>query len=77
MNAVQFAIIGSGWRALGDDEVAVAAILDGMGESVRGGKPACSLAEAAQDQYLSLLIEEAVASGKSVQAMAQPWANLP
>ncbi|WP_413991272.1 Gfo/Idh/MocA family protein [Labrys okinawensis] len=60
--------------ALTDDEIAVAAILDGMGESVRGGKPIYSFAEAAQDQYLSLLIEEAVAAGTTVQAVRQPWA---
>lgn len=61
--------------SLGDDEIAVAAILEGMGRSLETGTPIYSFAEAAQDQYLSLLIEEAVASGKTVQAVKQPWAK--
>jgi predicted dehydrogenase len=60
---------------LTDDEIALATMLDGMGKSVRGGPPVYSFAQAAQDQYLALLIEEAVASGKSVQAVRQPWSG--
>jgi hypothetical protein len=32
------------------------------------------LAEAAQDQYLSLMMEQAVQSGQTVRTERQPWA---
>jgi hypothetical protein len=60
---------------LTDDEIAVAVALAGMGETVRSGKPVYSFAEAAQDQYLSLCIDEAVKSGASVTTATQDWAK--
>jgi hypothetical protein len=58
---------------LSDDEIAVAVALAGMGETVRSGKPVYSFAEAAQDQYLSLCIDEAVKTGAPVKTVTQPW----
>jgi len=57
-----------------DDEIAVAACLDRMAEYVHGGQGFYGLAEASQDQYLSLLIDEAIASGKAVRSETQKWA---
>ena len=51
---------------LNDDEIAVAHILEGMGAYVRGGEEIYSLAEAAQDRYLDILIAEAADTGKTV-----------
>jgi Oxidoreductase family, NAD-binding Rossmann fold len=59
---------------LADDEIAVAVALAGMGETARSGKPVYSFAEAAQDQYLSLCIDEAVKTGAAVKTVTQPWA---
>lgn len=65
------------WRArLMDDEVAIAIALQRMGDYVRGkGEGPYSFAEAAQDQYLSLLMSEAAASGEFVRSTRQPWAG--
>jgi predicted dehydrogenase len=57
-----------------DDELAIASLLVGMYEHVNGGPDIYSLAEASQDQYLQLLIREAVASGQPVRTERQPWA---
>jgi len=59
---------------LSDDEIAVATLLSGMQAHVEGGKGIYSFAEAAQDQLLSLAIEEAVKTGKPVTTARQPWA---
>ncbi|MFD1179474.1 Gfo/Idh/MocA family protein [Paenibacillus puldeungensis] len=59
---------------LSDEEIAIATSLERMGRYVQGG-PACySLAEASQDQYLTLLMLEAIKSGKTVKSTHQPWA---
>ncbi len=60
---------------LSDDEIAVASLLLRMADFVRGGPDAYSLAEACQDRYFDILSEEALASGQSVQAERQPWAD--
>lgn len=60
---------------LSDEEIAIATSLDRMGRYVQGGPSFYSLAEAAQDQYLSLMIEEAVRSGQTVRTERQPWAT--
>jgi len=57
-----------------DDEIAVAECLVKMAEYLHSGKSFYSLAEASQDQYLSLLIDEAIASGKTVCSKTQKWA---
>ncbi len=58
---------------LADDEIAVAACLDAMGHYVETGKDFYSLAEACQDHYLGLLIEDAAKSGKAIQTTDQVW----
>lgn len=58
---------------LTDDEIAIASCLVGMADYVKGGEAFYSLAEAAQDQYLSLLCEQALGEGKTIQAEVMPW----
>lgn len=56
-----------------DDEIAVAACLDGMRDYVETGRSFYSFAEAAQDHYLALSIDEAAASGKQVATSDRSW----
>ncbi len=56
-----------------DDEIAVATCMQKMGEYVRDGPPFYSVAEASQDHYLSLLMNQAVANGQTIQAQPQVW----
>lgn len=58
---------------LSDDEIAVAACLEGMGRYVAGGPSLYSLAEAMQDRYLDILMEQAEKSGEAVQSEYQVW----
>lgn len=60
---------------LSDDEIAVATCLLKMDEYVEGGSDFYSLAEAAQDQYISLMIERALTSAEAVSTTLQPWAR--
>lgn len=62
--------------ALSDDEVAVAACLDKMNVFCHGGAALYHFADAAQDYYLHLLLEEAVRTGKAITAQEQPWTCL-
>ncbi|MDR6292162.1 MULTISPECIES: Gfo/Idh/MocA family protein [Inquilinus] len=62
---------------LNDDEIAVAACLEGMATYVETGADIYSFAEAAQDQYLALSIAAARASGEVVRTTTQPWAPQP
>ncbi|MBQ4900383.1 Gfo/Idh/MocA family oxidoreductase [Paenibacillus sp. Marseille-P2973] len=59
---------------LSDEEIAIATSLRNMGEYIEGGPSFYSLAEASQDQYLSLLMAEAINTGKTVTSVRQPWA---
>ncbi|MCY1244568.1 hypothetical protein D9M72_576540 [compost metagenome] len=59
---------------LADDELSVAALLQGMADYVHGGPQVYSLAEACQDQYLALTIQQSVESGKGIRTKTQPWA---
>jgi predicted dehydrogenase len=61
------------YAALSDDEIAIASVLDGMGAYVSGGPEIYSFAEAAQDQWLSLTIDEVLDGGKPVRTPAAPW----
>jgi predicted dehydrogenase len=65
------------WRArLMDDEIAIATVLDMMAAYVQGhGEGPCSFADAAQDQYLSLLMLEAAQTGEKRKTSRQPWAD--
>jgi len=59
---------------LSDDEIALALCLEKMRDYVLNDGPSIySFAEAAQDFYLTLLIEDAIESGKPVQTTEQPW----
>jgi predicted dehydrogenase len=59
-----------------DDEIAIAIALEKMGALARGtGLGPYPFAEAAQDQYLSLLMSEAAATGEAVTSVRQPWAE--
>ncbi|GAB2021017.1 hypothetical protein RyT2_00900 [Pseudolactococcus yaeyamensis] len=58
---------------LSDDEIALASCLDRMAEYCKGGQSAYSFAQAAQDFYLTLLIESAIVTGKAVRTETQPW----
>lgn len=60
---------------LTDDEIAVATCLDRMAAYAAGGPSFCSLADAAQDHYLGLMIDRAVQTGEMVIADRQPWAR--
>ncbi|MBM7570712.1 Gfo/Idh/MocA family protein [Aquibacillus albus] len=56
-----------------DDEIAIAHCLQKMADYIQGGPSFYSLAEASQDHYLGLLMEEAITTGKTVKAVKQPW----
>jgi len=60
---------------LSDDEIAVAACLSGMMRYVETGDDFYSLAEASQDQYLTLLCQQALAQDGKVQSQTMPWAQ--
>ncbi len=60
---------------LADDGIAVAACLDRMAQYVEGGPSFCSLPEASQDHYLSLMIEQALRTGEAIATERQPWAG--
>lgn len=60
---------------LSDEEIAMAEMLRGMGEYVRGGPEVYPLAHAMQDHYLGLLIRQSCETGAPVTATSQPWAE--
>lgn len=59
---------------LTDDEIAVATCLSKMAHYVDTGEAFYSLAEASQDQYLSLQCAQALKEQKSIQTKLMPWA---
>ncbi|MFC1582380.1 Gfo/Idh/MocA family protein [Planctomycetota bacterium] len=59
--------------ALPDDEIAIAACLLKMAKYAEGGEDFYSLAEASQDHYLSLKMQEAIDTGKEVVTETMPW----
>jgi predicted dehydrogenase len=59
---------------LSDEEIAMADVLQGMGEYARGGTEVYPLAEAMQDHYLGLMIRQATETGQPVTASPQAWA---
>lgn len=58
---------------LTDDEIAVAESLARMADYCNGGPSFYSLAEGSQDHYLSLLLDQAAATGEAVTSVTQPW----
>jgi hypothetical protein len=60
---------------LSDDEIAIAECLVRMNDHVDGGPPFYSLAEASQDNYLALLMQEAARTGQPVRSRPQVWAS--
>ena len=59
-----------------DDELAVATSLQKMTEYISEGTSFYSIAEASQDHYLGLLIEQAIVTGQKVKAVRQQWAQI-
>ena len=59
---------------LNEDETAIACYLDRMQDYLAGGAEVYPLAEALQDAYLSLLMEQALQQpGRVVESKPQPW----
>lgn len=58
---------------LNDDELAIATIMEGMGQYVHGGKEVYPLAEALQDTYLYLGMDEAIKGGGNTRTITQAW----
>lgn len=58
---------------LSDDEIALATCLEQMADYCQGGKSSYAFAQAAQDFYLTLLIEQAIDTQTSVRSEPQPW----
>lgn len=59
---------------LSDEEIAIATTLLKMADYVSGKAPSFySFADAAQDQYLSLLMQQAIETGEVVVSSRQPW----
>lgn len=59
---------------LSDDEIAIATCLAKMADYADGGPSFYSVAEAAQDHYLGMLIDRAASSGEVVSAEPRGWA---
>lgn len=63
----------NGPETLNQDETAVASLLLGMDRYLKEGIEVYPLAEALQDAYGRILMEEALASGQPVTSRPQPW----
>ena len=61
--------------SLADDDIAVGHCLLKMAEYVAGGPTFYSLAEACQDRYLGIAMEQAQEMGEPVETETQPWAS--
>lgn len=59
--------------ALSQDETAIATLMLGMREFAQGGREVYPLAEALQDAYFRILMEQALTTGQPVESRAQPW----
>jgi hypothetical protein len=59
-----------------DEEIAIAQLMCQMADWLDGNsQPPYPLAEACQDQLISLAIDESIAAGKTVTTQKQAWAN--
>lgn len=71
LGLLQTPFAGSG---LSEDETAIACLLEGMGQYLAAGQEVYPLADALQDAYLALLMEQALAGpGQPVRSAPQPW----
>jgi predicted dehydrogenase len=61
--------------SLHDEDIAVGQCLLSMAEYVEGDESFYSLAEACQDRYLHIMIEQSLASGQAVRTTRQSWAD--
>ena len=61
---------------LSDDEIAIASCLEHMVRFVEGGPEFYGLAEAAQDHYLNIMIDQALTTGEPVKTSLQPWTQI-
>jgi hypothetical protein len=61
---------------LTDDEIAIASCLDKMNQYAHDGKEFYSLAEASQDHYLAMMINEAVETNQKIATTSQSWARM-
>jgi hypothetical protein len=60
---------------LADDEIAIGDCLLRMADYAGGGPSFYSLAEACQDRYLQILLEESLAKDRPITSQTQPWAE--
>jgi hypothetical protein len=63
------------YTRLSDEEIAVATITEKMAAYVEEGKSFCGIADACQDQYLSLMMEKSATEGKPVMTETRVWAR--
>jgi hypothetical protein len=60
---------------MADEDIAIATILEKMARYVREGVSFCSMPEACQGQYISLMMEKSALEGKPVITETQVWAK--
>jgi predicted dehydrogenase len=60
---------------LSDDELAVAEVMSRMVEYVASGTEFSGLADASQDHYLALLVDQAAETGGVVMSSTMPWTS--
>lgn len=60
-------------NVLPEDETAIARLLVGMKKYLETGVELYPLADAMQDAYLTILLKEAVATGKTITSQSQIW----
>lgn len=58
---------------LNDDEIAIATCMEKMGQYIKTNKGFYTLAEALQDTYLSLLMNESCTTSQGLCSKKQPW----
>jgi predicted dehydrogenase len=61
--------------SLADDEIGIGDCLLRMAVCAEGGADCYSLAEACQDRYLDILMQESLDAGKPIETKRQPWAS--
>lgn len=60
-------------KGLPQDETAIADLMLTMRQYLEDGREGYPLAEALQDAYIRILMQQAVTSGEIVQSLSQPW----